>query len=189
MKHALVVVTLLCGLGLARPAQAAPLFLVDGGVLLAGRTSVNAGRVELQPLLALRGGALFPLAEESGGLLLGVDTRLFVEALPRVRGTADVGSLSWELGLNPRGLVGWRFGDGPLQLLPYAFAGATVGGRLATVYAFGSDQLRGHVSYGAAAGAGALLRIGVVSVAWELGGGLREDGPEVMTALLAGAAF
>ena len=45
-------------------------------------------------------------------------TRGLLETLPRVRGTADVGSLSWELGLQPRGLVGWRFGDGPLVLAP-----------------------------------------------------------------------
>lgn len=189
LKTTLVVVGTLSALLVAPPAHAAPLFLVDGGLVLGGRTSVNAGRAELQPLLGLRGGALFPLSSDDDRLLLGVDGRLLIETLPRVRGTADVGSLTWELGLQPRGLVGWRFGDGPLQLLPYAFAGALVGGRLVSVHAFGAQQLRGHATYGAAAGAGGLLRIGVVSLALELGAGLREDGPEVTGALLAGASF
>ncbi len=193
LKTALVVVlALTTSLGsastAAAPAPSAPRFVVDGGVALSGRSSVNAGRVELQPLLALRGGALFPLPGGSG-LLLGVDARLLLETLPRVRGTADVGSLSWELGLEPRGLIAWRLGDGPLALVPYAFAGALAGGRFADVYAFREHQARAHPTYGVSAGAGGLLRMGLVTLSWELGGGLREDGPALTSTLLVGAMF
>jgi hypothetical protein len=184
---------LLSSLGLAlllgsAPAAAQQPFLVDGGLALSARSSVNAGRAELSPLLLLRGGYLAPLGGASG-LLLGGDARLSLETLPRVRGTSDVGSLSWELALEPRALVGWQLGDGPLALVPYAFAGVLVGGRVADVYVFGEHHFRGQATYGASVGAGASLRLGVVSVSLELGGGLREDGPALATALLAGFAF
>lgn len=169
------------------PAQADPLVLVDGGGVLAARASVNAGRAELQPLLALRGGSLMSLGH--GGLVLGGDARLIVETAPRVRGTADVGSLSWELALEPRLLIGWQLGDAPLTLIPYAAAGALVGGRLATVRSFGAEHTRGHPTWGASLGAGALLRLGLATVSLELAGGLREDGPALTTTLLAGVAF
>lgn len=181
---ALLVLALLLG---SLPLTAAPSWRLEGGGLLAARASVNAGRAELQPLLALRGAYLTPVGES--GLQLGGDLRLLLETLPRVRGTADVGSSSWELALEPRALVGWRLGDGPLALTPYAFAGALLGGRLATVQAFGDEHFRGQPTWGASLGAGTALHLGLLTLSLELGGGLREDGPSLSTALLVGAAF
>lgn len=172
----------------AEPAVAAPLYFVEGGLVLDATGSVDPARSELHPFVALRGGGLFSLSDD-GELLLGGDARLLIEAIPRVRGTADVGSLAWEIGLEPRGLVGWRFGDGPLQLVPYAFGGVVVGARVLDLYTFGDHQLRSHALYGARAGVGGLVRAGRVTLSLELGGGLREDGPEVLGALLAGASF
>lgn len=169
-------------------ADPGSLVVVDGGLLLSARASVNAGRAELQPLLALRGAYLTPLAPGSG-LVLGGDARLSLETLPRVRGTADVGSLSWELALEPRALVGFRLETGALALVPYAFAGALVGGRLADVYAFDTHHLRGHPTFGVTLGGGGLLQLGVVTLSLELGGGLREDGPALTTGILVGGGF
>jgi hypothetical protein len=155
------------------------------GVLL-GSPTIHSGRVETHLLFGARGGMLFEVA---GDARVGFDVGLNLEPLPRVRGTADVSSVALEGGLTAHGVVGWRFGARPLWLMPYGWAGPSVGLRLIGLNALDESRDGSHATWGLHAGGGLRLGVGAATLSAELGGGARERGPELVGLLSSGFWF
>jgi hypothetical protein len=156
---------------------------VDLDAQLMGKQAIDAGRSETHMLVGLRGGLL---TELGAGVVTGFDVGLHLEPLPRTRGTEDVSSLAIEGNLWPRGVLGWRAAWGPLAVFPYAYVGPFAGLRLALLAAYGETRNTSHPTLGLRGGGGVRFRIGHAHLSLELGGGVRENGPEVTGLLSSG---
>jgi len=156
---------------------------VDGDTQLIGKRAIDASQSETHMLIGLRGGLLSDLDH---GVVAGFDVGLHTELLPRVRGTDDVGSGSYEGSLWPRAVLGWRADWVPLGVMPYAFAGPFVGVRLAWLTAFGQTLNGSHPTWGVRGGGGLRFRVWRTHLSLEIGGGARQSGPEVYGVLSTG---
>ena len=73
--------------------------------------------------------------------------------------------------------------------MPYAWAGPATGLRLVFLTALGTTRNGSQATFGLSAGGGLRLAVGGALLGIELGGGVRERGPEIVGRLSSGLHF
>jgi hypothetical protein len=159
------------------------------GVLAINATSPSSNvETTVAPWFGVRAGSLAPTGTTRDGAAMGFDGALFVGTVSE--GTPEVKTSRTIAFAEGRGLFApMRVASTFSALVPYGFAGASLGGGVVEVRAFEDARVRPLFTWAARVGLGAELQVHALTTRVELGAGLRDLRAELSSAMTLGVAF